>query len=50
MNTFDASDILTGSVDLLKDEAGTIVPLALGVGVILLAVRRGWGYVKGFSK
>ncbi len=46
----DASNILQSAIDGLASEAAVIVPAALVVGVALLGVRRGWGYVKGFSK
>ncbi len=46
----DASDIVLAAVTNLTSEANTIVPAALVIGFTLLAVRRGWGYVKGFTK
>lgn len=46
----DASTILQAAIADLGAEAAVIIPAALVVGAALLAVRRGWGYVKGFSK
>ena len=46
----DASTIVQGALDTLSGEATVIVGSALAFSATLLAVRRGWGYVKGFSR
>lgn len=46
----DASTILSETIANLGTEAAQIIPAALVVGGALLAVRKGWGYVKSFTK
>jgi hypothetical protein len=46
----DASNIVGAALDSLEAEATVIVGVALAFGATLLAVRRGWGYLKGFSR
>lgn len=44
------SDALTGAIADLGPELLIIGGVAVGVGVIVLLLRRGWGLIKGFSK
>jgi hypothetical protein len=50
VSTLDASDVVKEAIEDLKDEAATIIPAALVVGATVLAVTRGWAYVRRFSK
>ncbi len=46
----DASTLVQGALDTLSGEATVIIGAALIFSGSLLAVRRGWGYIKGFSR
>lgn len=46
----DASTLVDVGVDTLTTEAPVIIGAALVFSAALLGVRRGWGYVKGFTR
>lgn len=46
----DASTLVQVGIDGLTSEAPVIIGAALVFSAALLGVRRGWGYVKGFSR
>lgn len=46
----DASTLVQTGIDSLSGEATVIVGAALVFSASLLAVRRGWGYVKSFTR
>lgn len=46
----DASTLVTAGLDNLTAEAPVIIGAALVFSAALLGVRRGWGYVKGFTR
>ncbi|MFT4288687.1 hypothetical protein [Nocardioides sp.] len=48
MSTPTPVSIITDGVDGLSDNLLTIAGVGVGIGAVVLAVRKGWGLVKKF--
>lgn len=46
----DSADAVTPGIESIKDEAMAVVPLAVAGAAVLVAVNRGWGFIRSKVK